>query len=189
MPSFRLSTRYDRVVSQLVGEFVVQAPARHLSGLSQPPQPPRACTATLQVFAPGRDVSWIKQARAVSLELHDFFAGGSRCLCSLVYCQQLWAPKHNPAAPSLALDNLHARISGHLPAVGPLVLPFTAANRSFALPPDYFGLKRGEVSARVDAAFSPTGFTPVSDNEHIIYLNQELQVRFGWFVRRLRALG
>lgn len=49
------------------------------------------------------------------------------------------------------------------------------------LHPDYFGLKRGEVSARVDAAFSPTGFTPVSDNEHIIYLNPELQVGVGVF--------
>lgn len=28
----------------------------------------------------------------------------------------------------------------------------------------------------MDAAFSPTGYTPVSDNEHIIYLNSELQV-------------
>ncbi|KAI7839152.1 hypothetical protein COHA_007155 [Chlorella ohadii] len=75
-----------------------------------------------QVFAPGRDVSWIKQARAVSLELHDFFSG-------------------------------------------------------------YFGLRRGEISERVDAAFSSTGFTPVSDNEHIIYLNPELQAA----VSQLRA--
>ncbi len=32
----------------------------------------------------------------------------------------------------------------------------------------------------MDAAFSSTGFTPVSDNEHIIYLNPELQARFFW---------
>lgn len=28
------------------------------------------------VFAPGSDNSWIQSARAVSLEIHDFFAGG-----------------------------------------------------------------------------------------------------------------
>lgn len=36
----------------------------------------RTLLCCCQVFAPGRDVSWIKHARAVSLELHDFFSGG-----------------------------------------------------------------------------------------------------------------
>lgn len=66
------------------------------------------------VFEPGNDFSWIGKARAVSLEIHDYFAG-------------------------------------------------------------YFDLKPNEVSSRVDAAFNTTGYSLVSDNEHVIFLSPALR--------------
>lgn len=46
----------------------------------------------------------------------------------------------------------------------------------------YFGLERSDISARVDAAFNSTGYSLVSDNEHIIYLNPQLQARLVWLL-------
>lgn len=83
-----------------------------------------------------------------------------------------WGPPRPPATEPVSLTADAATCWLLLPA-----LHFTNPNLAapLPLPYSYFGLGPQDITTRIDAAFNSSGYTIVSDNEHVYFVSPQLQ--------------